>query len=163
MEERTLRVDVPAGIHDGQRIRLAGEGHVGDSGGRAGDVYVLVRVRPDARFVREGNDVFSTVDLTIAQAALGASVTVPTLEGETQIVFEAGTQPGTVRVLRGKGMPVLQGFGRGDQRVLVNVLVPRHLSEEQRDLLQRFDGLSDDDTYRDDGEGFFDKLKSAFR
>jgi molecular chaperone DnaJ len=163
-EERTLRVDVPAGIHDGQRIRIAGEGHVGDGGGRAGDVYVLVRVRPDPRFVREGNDVFSTVDLTIAQAALGASVTVATLEGDVQLDFDAGTQPGSVRVLRGKGMPVVQGFGRGDQRVLVNVVVPRRLSEEQRELLGRFDALSDDETYRDEGgEGFFDKLKSAFR
>jgi molecular chaperone DnaJ len=163
-EERTLRVDVPAGIHDGQRIRLAGEGHTGDGGGRAGDVYVQVRVRPDPRFVREGNDVFSTVDLTITQAALGASVTVPTLEGEVQLDFDPGTQAGTVRVLRGKGMPVLQGFGRGDQRVLVNVVVPRRLTDEQRDALEQFHRLTDGDTYRDDGgEGFFDKLKSAFR
>ena len=92
--------------------------------------------------MREGNDVFLTVDLTIAQAALGASVTVPTLEGEVELEFKAGTQPGSVRVLRGKGMPVLQGFGRGDQRVLVNVVVPRRLSDEQRDLLERFEGLS---------------------
>ncbi|MGE5691759.1 MAG: molecular chaperone DnaJ [Pseudomonadota bacterium] len=164
LEERTLRVDVPAGIHDGQRIRLAGEGHAGDGGARAGDVYVLVRVRPDARFVREGNDVFSTVDLTVAQAALGAKVSVPTLEGDVELEFDAGTQPGSVRVLRGKGMPVLQGFGRGDQRVLVNVLVPRRLSEEQRTLLEEFERLSDGETYHGhDAEGFFDKLKSAFR
>ena len=163
-EERTLRVDVPAGIHDGQRIRLAGEGHVGDAGGSAGDVYVQVRVRPDPRFVREGNDVFSTVDLTITQAALGATVAVPTLEGDVELDFAPGTQAGTVRVLRGKGMPVLQGFGRGDQRVLVNVVVPRRLTEEQREALEQFDRLTDGDAYRDDGgEGFFDKLKSAFR
>jgi len=163
-EERTLRVEVPAGIHDGQQIRLTGEGHAGDGGARAGDVYVRVRVRPDARFVREGNDVFSTVELTVAQAALGATVTVPTLEGEQQLDFDAGTQPGSVRTLRGKGMPVLQGFGRGDHRVLVNVLVPRRLSDEQRSLLEQFEQLSDEDTYRgDDGDGFFDKLKSAFR
>ena len=164
LERRTLRVDVPAGIHDGQRIRISGEGHAGGSGGRAGDVYVQVRVRPDPRFVREGNDVFSTVELTLAQAALGAAVTVPTLEGEVELTFEPGTQPGEVRVLRGKGMPVLQGFGRGDQRVLVSVVVPRRLSDEQRELLERFEQLSDGDTYRgDDGEGFFEKLKSAFR
>ena len=164
LEERTLRVDVPAGIHDGQQIRLSGEGHAGDGGARAGDVYVRVRVRPDPRFVREGNDVFSTVDLTVAQAALGATVTVPTLEGGQELEFAAGTQPGTVRTLRGKGMPVLQGFGRGDHRVLVNVLVPRRLSDEQRSLLEQFEQLSDQDTYRgDDGDGFFDKLKSAFR
>src|SRR5207244_3324197 len=118
LEDRTLTVTIPAGIHDGQRIRISGEGHAGALGGRAGDVYVEVHVRPDERFVREGNDIFSTVQLTITQAALGASLSVPTLEGDLEIEFEPGTQPGEVVVLRGRGMPVLQGFGRGDQRVL---------------------------------------------
>ena len=103
---------------------------------------MLVRVRPDPRFVREGNDIFSTVDLTMTQAALGASVTVPTLDGEVELEFEPGTQPGEVRVLRGRGMPVLQGFGRGDHRVLVNVLVPRRLTDEQRALLEEFERAS---------------------
>lgn len=162
LEERTVDVDIPAGIHDGQRIRLSGEGHVGAVGGRSGDVYVEVRIRPDERFVREGNDVYCTVALTLPQAALGASVIVPTLEGETTLEFEAGTQAGEVRVLRGRGFPVLQGFGRGDQRVLVNVLVPRQLTDEQRRLLEQFERLSNDATYQAE-EGFFDKLKSAFR
>jgi molecular chaperone DnaJ len=162
VDERTLSVEVPPGIHDGQRIRLSGEGHAGSGGGRAGDVYVLVRIREDPRFVREGNDVYSTVELTMTQAALGATVAVPTLEGEEELRFEPGTQPGAVRVLRGRGMPVLQGFGRGDQRVLVNVLVPRQLTDEQRAMLEDFERTSHDRTYRAD-EGFFDKLKSAFR
>jgi molecular chaperone DnaJ len=162
VEERALDVEIPPGIHDGQRIRLSGEGHAGAVGGRAGDVYVLVHVKPDPRFVREGNDVFSTVDLTIAEAALGTRVTIPTLDGDTAIELEPGTQPGELRILRGRGMPVLQGFGRGDHRVLVNVRVPRNLTDEQRRLLAEFDRLSTDATYRAD-EGFFDKLKSAFR
>jgi molecular chaperone DnaJ len=162
VEERTLEVEIPAGIHDGQRIRLTGEGHAGILGGRSGDVYVEVRVRPDERFVREGNDIYSTVELTMAQAALGATMTVPTLEGDAELTFPPGTQPGEIRVLRGKGLPVLQGFGRGDHRVLVNVLVPRQLSEEQRRLLEEFERVSTDATYRAD-EGFFEKLKSAFR
>jgi molecular chaperone DnaJ len=162
IEERALEVEIPAGIHDGQRIRLTGEGHAGSQGARAGDVYVEVHVRPDERFVREGNDVYTTVDLTITQAALGASVTVPTLEGETELAFDPGTQPGEVVVLRGRGLPVLQGFGRGNQRVLVNVTVPRRLTEEQRRLLEEFEGLAGAETY-EPGEGFFDKLKSAFR
>jgi molecular chaperone DnaJ len=162
LKERSLEVEIPPGIHDGQRIRLSGEGHSGVLGGRAGDVYVRVRVRPDTRFVREGDDIFSTVDLTMTQAALGARVTVPTLDGETELEFAAGTQPGEVVVLRGRGMPVLQGFGRGDQRVFVNVAVPRQLSDEQRDLLERFEQSAGEDTYRSD-EGFFEKLKSAFR
>jgi molecular chaperone DnaJ len=162
LEERRIEVDIPAGIHDGQRIRLSGAGHAGESGGRAGDVYVQVHVRRDPRFVREGNDIYATVDLTMTQAALGTTVSIPTLDGAAELEFEAGTQPGEIRVLRGRGMPVLQGFGRGDQRVLVNVVVPRHLSEEQRRLLEDFDTHADDRTYKPD-EGFFEKLKSAFR
>jgi molecular chaperone DnaJ len=161
LQERKLEVEIPPGIHDGQRIRLSGEGHSGVLGGRAGDVYVRVRVRPDERFVREGDDIFSTVDLTMTQAALGTKVTIPTLDGETELAFDPGTQPGEVVVLRGRGMPVLQGFGRGDQRVLVNVAVPHQLTDEQRDLLEQFDRSAGEDTYRPD-EGFFDKLKSAF-
>jgi molecular chaperone DnaJ len=162
LERRELEVQVPAGIHDGQRIRLSGEGHAGMLGGRAGDVYVRVHVRPDPRFVREGNDVYSQVDLTIVQAALGATLTVETLDGAVELELPPGVQPGEVRVLRGKGMPVLQGFGRGDHRVLVNVSVPRRLTDEQRRLLEEFDAASDEHTYRHD-ESFFEKLKSAFR
>ncbi|MDX6513292.1 MAG: molecular chaperone DnaJ [Gaiellaceae bacterium] len=162
VEERSLDVQIPAGIHDGQRIRISGEGHSGSVGGRAGDAYVLVRVRRDERFVREGNDIFSTVDLTMTQAALGTTLSVATLDGDAELEFGPGTQPGETRVLRGRGMPILQGFGRGDHRVLVNVLVPRHLNEEQRALLRDFELRASDANYRPD-EGFFDKLKSAFR
>jgi molecular chaperone DnaJ len=162
VEERTRTVEIPAGIHDGQQIRLTGEGHVGLVGGRAGDVYVEVRIRPDERFVREGDDIYATVDLTFTQAALGATLTVPTLDGEEELELPPGTQPGEIVVLRGRGMPVLQRRGRGDQRILVNVLVPRHLSDEQRRLLQEFDEHADDRTY-EKSEGLLGKLKSAFR
>ncbi|HEY2073836.1 MAG TPA: molecular chaperone DnaJ [Gaiellaceae bacterium] len=162
VEERNLEVKIPAGIHDGQQIRLTGEGHAGVLGARAGDAYVRVHVRPDERFVREGDDIYTTVSLTMTQAALGATITVPTIEGDEELELEPGTQPGAVVVLRGKGMPVLQGFGRGDERVLVNVLVPRHVSDEQRRLLEEFDARTDEQTYKPD-EGFFGKLKSAFR
>ena len=162
LDERTLDVDIPAGIHDGQRIRITGQGHAGVQGTRAGDVYVQVHVRQDPRFVRDGNDVFSTVDLSMTQAALGTTVTIATLEGDHELEFAAGTQPGQVVTLRGRGMPVLQGFGRGDHRVLVNVVLPRHLNTEQRRLLEEFDSHADEATYKAD-EGFFEKLKSAFR
>ncbi len=161
-EERTLEVEIPPGIHDGQRIRLTGEGHAGVLGGRAGDVYVLVRVPPDERFIREGNDLISTVTLTMTQAALGARVAVPTLEGDVELDFPPGTQPGEIRILRGKGMPVLQGLGRGNHRLLVNVAVPRHLSEEQRRLLEEFQDKARESNYRRD-EGLFEKLRAAFR
>jgi molecular chaperone DnaJ len=162
LEERELTVEIPAGIHDGQRIRVSGEGHAGVQGGRPGDVYVGVRVRPDERFVREGNDIFSQVDVTVVQAALGATLPIETLDGPAELEIEPGTQPGEVKVLRGKGMPVLQGFGCGDQRVLVNVMVPRVLTDEQRGLLEEFERRSDEHTYKRE-EGFFAKLKSAFR
>jgi molecular chaperone DnaJ len=162
VEQRSLDVEIPPGIHDGQRIRLSGEGHAGLLGARAGDLYVQVRVRPDPRFVREGDDLFSTVDLTMTQAALGAKVTIPTLGGDEELEFAPGAQPGEIRVLRGRGMPVLQGFGSGDHRILVNVAVPRKLTDEQQRLLQEFEAAAGEDTYRAD-EGFFEKLKSAFR
>jgi molecular chaperone DnaJ len=161
-EQRELEVEIPAGIHDGQRIRLSGEGDAGALGGRAGDVYVLVHVRRDPRFVREGNDIISTVDLTMTQAALGAKVAVATLDGEVELEFDPGTQPGEVRVLKGRGMPVLQSFGRGDHRLLVSVGVPRNLSQEQRTLLEQFAGAEHEANYKAD-EGFFDKLRAAFR
>jgi molecular chaperone DnaJ len=161
-EERALEVDVPPGIHDGQRIRLSGEGHAGELGGRAGDAYVLVHVRPDPRFVRDGNDIISTVDLTMSEAALGARTTVPTLDGEVELEFKPGTQAGEIRVLRGKGMPVLQGFGHGDHRLLVNVAVPRNLSDEQRRLLEEFARAEHEANYKVE-EGFFEKLRAAFR
>jgi molecular chaperone DnaJ len=162
VEERAVTVEIPPGIHHGQRIRLTGEGHAGLVGGRAGDAYVEVRIRPDERFVREGDDIYSTVELTFTQAALGAVLSVPTLDGQEELELSPGTQPGEIVVLRGRGMPVLQGHGRGDQKILVNVLVPRRLTDEQRRLLREFDRHADEQTYGG-SEGLFDKLKSAFR
>ena len=160
--ERAVDVTIPAGIHDGQRIRISGKGHAGTPGSVAGDAYVLVRVRPDPRFVREGNDLFSAVDVTLTQAALGATVKVPTLDGEQELELEPGTQPGEVRVLRGQGMPVLSGAGRGDHRVLVNVRVPRRLTAEQRELLEALAASENGEMYEDD-TGLLGRLKAHFR
>jgi molecular chaperone DnaJ len=162
VEERMLAVEIPPGIHHGQRIRLSGEGHAGLVGGRAGDVYVEVLIRPDERFVREGDDIYATVDLTFTQAALGATLAIQTLDGEEELELPPGTQPGEIVVLPRRGMPVLQGRGRGDQRILVNVLVPSHLNDEQRRLLSEFDGHADEHTYGKSERGLFDRLKSAF-
>ena len=161
VKERTLEVEIPAGIHDRQPIRISGEGHAGARGGRAGDVYVLVHVRSDERFVREGDDLVSTLELTMTQAALGGKVTVPTLDGEAEVGIEPGTQPGAVFTLRGKGMPRLQGFGHGDLRLLLTVLVPRKLDEEQRRLLEKLEQSATAATYEHD-EGLFKRLKSVF-
>jgi molecular chaperone DnaJ len=162
LETRELEVAIPAGIHDGQRIRVRGEGHAGVGGGLPGDAYVEVHVARDPRFERDGDDILSAVDLTMVQAALGTRLTIPTLEGEVELEFEPGTQPGEIRTLRGKGMPSLERSGRGDHRVLVSVSVPQRLSDEQRELLDRFEALSGKDTYRRD-ESFFEKLRNAIR
>ncbi len=161
IEERTLDVEIPAGIHDRQPIRISGEGHAGARGGRAGDVYVLVRVRPDERFVREGDDLVSTLELTMTQASLGGKRTVATLDGEAEVEIKPGSQPGAVLTLKGKGMPRLQGFGHGDLRLLLTVLVPRKLDEEQRKLLEQFEEGATAATYEHD-EGLFKRLKGLF-
>jgi molecular chaperone DnaJ len=162
VEERRLDVQVPAGIHDGQRIRISGEGHAGLPGGESGDVYVLVHVTPDPRFAREGDDIYSEVDLTMTEAALGTRVAVPTLDGDVELEFEPGTQPGEVHVLDRRGMPALHSSRRGDHRILVNVVMPRRLSDEQRKLLGEFAASTDEETYAAEN-GFFQRLKSAFR
>jgi len=159
---RTVTVEIPAGIADGQRLRLTGEGGAGGPGARPGDLYVLASVRPDERFVRDGDDLVFRLDLTMVDAALGIKTVVPALDGDIELKLPAGSQPGDVKVFRNRGVPVLQGYGRGDLRVVLNVTVPRHLSDEQRELLQRFEELSTDKNYQPD-EGFLNKLRAAFR
>ncbi len=162
MEVRRQRVtvDVPAGIADGQRIRVSGRGHAGERGGLSGDLYVVVRVREAERFLRDAEDLVTVVDVTAPLAALGTTIEVPTLDGPVPVEVAAGTQPGDTIVLRGRGMPRL-GRGRtGDLRVVVNVAIPRRLTTEQRDLLEQLaDSLTDDNVRSE--EGMFAKLKRA--
>lgn len=159
-----LDVDIPPGIHDGQRIRIRGEGHAGEHGDR-GNAFVVVRVRPDPRFVRDGDDLHAVHRLTMTEAALGTSVAVPTLAGDVHVDVPAGTQPGEVRVLSGKGMPSLQGNRKGDLYVRLDVAVPTKVDAEQRALLEDFARRSGPDTYAggDGDEGFLSRLKSALR
>jgi molecular chaperone DnaJ len=152
---KTISVDVPAGIDDGQRIRLAGRGHAGEPGAPAGDLYVLVRVRTDERFVRDGEDLITVADVPAPLAALGTHLDVDTLDGPQPVEIAAGTQPGAVVLLRGKGMPVLRRPGRrGDLKVIVNVVIPRKLSKEQRALVQELaDTITDKNLEQDEGLG----------
>jgi molecular chaperone DnaJ len=160
---KRLSVDIPAGIDDGQRIRLAGRGHAGDAGGPAGDLYVLVRVEDDGRFLRDGTDLVTVVDVPAPVAALGARVPVPTLDGESgEVALEAGTQPGATIVLRGGGLPPLRGGRRGDLRVVVNVVIPRRLDARQRELLEELRGTLSEENLKSE-EGMFSKLKRALR
>jgi molecular chaperone DnaJ len=155
---RTMEIQVPAGIADGQRIRMSGQGSVGGPGAPNGDLYVLVRVRPDERFVREGDDLITALDVPASQAALGAALTVPTLDGDAPVELPAGTQPGEILTLRGQGMPGLRRGRRGDLRVVVNVLVPRRLSAEQRELLEQLDETLTEENLRSQ-ESMFAKLR----
>jgi molecular chaperone DnaJ len=163
-QQRRLTVDIPAGIADEQQLRLTGRGHAGERGGAPGDLYVLVRVTEDERFVRDGNDLVHLLNLPAPSAALGATTTVPTLDGEQELDIPPGTQPGTVFTLRGHGMPSLRRGRRGDQRVIVNVVIPRNLNAEQRELLERFQGTLGDHNLVDDGdrESLFSRVRRAF-
>jgi molecular chaperone DnaJ len=159
-ETRTLQVQVPAGIADGQRIRLSGRGHAGDRGGPNGDLYVVVRVREDERFVRDQDDLHTVIDVPAPLAALGTTVQVPSLDGDLPVEIPAGTQPGETITLRARGLPPL-GRGRtGDLHVHVNVVIPRRLSREQRALLEQLADSLDERNLRTD-EGMLSKLKRA--
>jgi molecular chaperone DnaJ len=159
---RVLDVDVPAGIADGQRIRLSGRGHAGSGGAPAGDLYVLVRVREDERFLREGQDLITVLDVTAPAASLGAELEVPTLEGPRSVEVPAGTQPGDVLTLRGQGMPALGRARKGDLRVVLNVVVPRRLSHEQRALTEQLrDSLREENLHAE--ESMFAKLRRSLR
>jgi molecular chaperone DnaJ len=160
---RELDVDVPAGISDGQRIRLSGRGHAGEAGAPEGDLYVLVRVREDERFVREGEDLITALDVPAPLAALGGTLQAPTLEGTAPVQVPQGTQPGEVITLRGAGMPSLRGGRRrGDLKIVMNVVIPRRLSEEQRELIGRLQATLTEENMRSD-ESMLAKLRRALR
>jgi molecular chaperone DnaJ len=138
-ETRAWEVDVPAGIEDGQRIRISGAGHAGDPGARQGDLYVEVRIAPDERFARQGTELVTRVELPVTTAILGGEAEVPTLEGAETVEVEAGTQHGDVTVLSGRGLPPLHGGRRGDEHVVFELVVPRDLDSEQLELVRRLD------------------------
>lgn len=158
---RTIRVKIPAGIDDGQTISLRGEGNGGTQGGPAGDLYVTVYVKEHKMFKRDGQDIILEMPISFAQAALGATLTVPTVDGKVQYDLPEGTQTGTVFRLRGSGVPSVNGRGRGDQYVKVNVEIPRNLNHEQKELLRKFDEATGDSCYSERG-GFFKKMKDLF-
>jgi len=140
-QQRRLAVEIPAGIEDGSRIRLRGEGEPGEMGGPLGDLYVYVAVRPHELFRREGNDVLLSLELNIAEAALGVSLEVPTLDGRRELKIPAGTQTGQTFTIKGSGIPFLgDGRRRGNELVTVQVAVPRKISQKQRALLEELGG-----------------------
>ncbi|XAY06364.1 Chaperone protein DnaJ [Paraconexibacter sp. AEG42_29] len=163
VRRRDLEVDIPAGIADGQRIRLSGRGHAGEAGGPPGDLYVLVHVLPDERFLRDGDDLITVLDVPAPLAALGGTLSAPTIDGETDVEVPAGTQPGESLTQRGLGMPGLRRAGRsGDLKVIVNVVIPRKLSKDQKKLLEQFAATVTPENLRTD-ETMVGKLKRLFQ
>src|SRR4028119_2159285 len=138
----TRRIRIPAGIEDGMGIKVSGAGHAGERGAPSGDLYVRVKVKEDTELMRDGDDLIHRMRINFVEAALGTEVEAPTLEGSRPVRLEPGTQPGTTHALRGEGMPRLRRRGRGDLKVVVDVMVPSRLSGEQRESLQRFEGAS---------------------
>ena len=158
---KTLEVRIPAGIDDDQNIALRGQGDAGSNGGPAGDVIVHVTVKPDPVFERDGFDVWVHEPITFSQAVLGAEITVPTVDGKVAYTIPEGTQSGTRFRLRGKGIQYLNGRGRGDQYVVVDVEIPKKLTKAQRDALKAFEDTLKDDNY-EKRKGFFKNLKARF-
>jgi molecular chaperone DnaJ len=159
--EKTYQVDVPAGVDTGSTLRLTGRGAVGPRGGGTGDLYVHVRVAAHERFRREGDDLVTDLPVSIAQAALGTKFILPTLEGDEEIVVPPGTQPGREFVLRQRGVPRLQGRGRGDLRVRVDVQVPTKLTDFEAELLKKFADSRGEELHHE--SGLFARIKSAFQ
>ena len=160
-KQRKLKINVPAGIDDGQTLRVGGNGDSGLNGGPNGDLNVTVSVAQDKLFNRRGFDVLCDIPITYANAVLGAEITVPTIDGKVKYNVPEGTQPGTVFRLKGKGIKKLGRDARGDQYVTVKIEVPKNLSKKDKDLLRQFDGNLTDANYQQ-RKSFFEKIKEAF-
>ncbi|KUK84095.1 MAG: Chaperone protein DnaJ, partial [Pelotomaculum thermopropionicum] len=164
-KSRSIKVKVPPGVDNGSRLRLSGEGEAGKRGGPPGDLYVFIHVKPHRVFSREGDDLMCEVKVSFVQAALGDELEVPTLEGGARLKIPEGTQSGTVFRMKGKGVPHVDGYGRGDQHVRIQVVTPTKLTEKQKELLRDF-GRTCGEQPRETGpagdKSFFEKMKDAF-
>ncbi|WP_078390941.1 molecular chaperone DnaJ [Shouchella patagoniensis] len=161
-KRKKISVKVPAGIDNGQQLRVTGQGEAGANGGPAGDLYVVFQVKTHEFFDREGEDIYCEVPLTFPQVALGDEIEVPTLTGKVKLKIPAGTQTGTNFRLRGKGVPNVHGRGQGDQHVQIRVVTPKTLNENEKELMREFAGMSGGKP-EEQNDGFFDKLRRAFK
>lgn len=159
---KKLKVKIPAGVDNGSRLRVSGEGEAGAKGGPNGDLYVYLYVKPHKFFERDGTTVLCEVPINIVQATLGADIKVPTLDGQVTMKVPEGTQPGKVLRLKGKGIPSLRGGSRGDQLVRIKVVVPTKLSDKQKDALRKFADISKDNINPEE-KSFMDKVKDFFK
>jgi len=161
MRERSIEVTVPAGVEDGTRIRYQEQGDSGPRGTQAGDLYVVLHVKPHSFFEREGKDLFCSVPISFSQAAIGDEITIPTLYGDYRLKIPEATQSGTTFRIRGKGVPALQSSGKGDLFVKVRVQTPARLSKRQRELLQELAGASSIEN-KPEPRSLFEKVKEIF-
>ena len=159
---RTIELDIPAGINHGQTMQLSGRGEPGERGGPNGDLLITIRIKPHEIFTREDYDVYINFPVTFVEAALGATVKVPTLDGVVEYDIPEGTQHGTRFRLREKGIPYIRGRGRGDQYVIVEVEIPKNLSAKQKDILKQFDSETEMKNYKKQ-KSFFDKMKDLLK
>lgn len=157
-----ISIDIPAGIDEGQTISLRGEGEPGLRGGSSGDLFVTIHIKPHPIFKREGFDVVCDVPISFTQAALGAEIDIPTIDGKMTYTIPEGTQPGTIFKIRGKGIKHLRSSARGDQYIRVNIEVPVKLTTKQKDILRQFAEVSGDEGL-EQKKGFFEKMKDLFK
>ena len=162
-QNRKIKVSIPAGIDDGQSISMRGEGEAGQKGGPSGDLYISIRIKEHPIFKRRDNNVYCEIPITFTQAALGAEIEVPTIDGRVKYSIPEGTQTGSVFRLKGKGIKALRGSGRGDQYVTVKVEIPKKLKENQKAILREFDKVCGTSEYYEQGKSFFEKVKDIFK
>src|SRR5690606_17667796 len=155
--------NIPAGIDEGQQIRVAGKGEPGKNGGPSGDLYVVIKVRSHEFFTREGDNIFCELPLTFTQAALGDELEVPTVHGKVKLKIPAGTQTSRIFRLKGKGAPNVGGYGYGHQHIKVRVVTPTKLSERQKELLREFNDINGNNKTEEQEDSLFQKFTKAFK
>ena len=157
-----IKVSIPEGVDDGQRLRMSGQGEPGHKGGPAGDLYIVFRVKPHAKFIREEDDIYLELNLSYPQAALGDEIKVPTVHGDVNLKIPTGTQTGTRFRLKGKGVKNVHGRGIGDQHVIVKVVTPKKMTEKQKELMRQFAAISGDNL-EEYSSSLFDKIKNKIK
>lgn len=162
-KRKKIHVKIPAGVDEGQQMRVSGQGEPGINGGPSGDLYVVFHVKPHEFFERDGDDIYCEMPITFVQAALGDEIEVPTLHGKVKLKIPAGTQTGTNFRLRGKGVPNVRGYGQGDQHIKIRIVTPTKLSNRQKELFRELAELTGDETPSEHEDSFFAKVKRAFK
>lgn len=162
-EHKKIHISIPAGIDEGQQIRVTGKGEAGINGGPPGDLFVVIQVRDHDFFERDGDHIYCEVPLTFAQAALGDEIEVPTVHGKVMLKIPAGTQTGKIFRLKGKGVPNVRGYGHGDQHIKIKVITPTKLSDRQKELLREFNELGGHQATDEQEDSFFKRFKKVLK